>query len=213
MRRCVRIVIVDDHPVVRQGLRWFLKKNNPSLKVVGDAGTCDAAVAAAVSLQPDIVILDLTMPGGGLNALRRITAELPLIRVVIFTASEIHLVESLRHGASAYVVKSADFRELLTAIEHVMDGRRYLSTAFSESAIDAYVGKSDPNSAAARLTAREREVLFLAAEGLTSPEIAERLFISPRTAETHRANLMRKLDLRNQTALIRYALKFGVISV
>ena len=207
------IVLGDDHKVILRGLRAVLDAQ-PGLAVVGEASDGLKVAALAERLKPDVLVLDLMMPGlSGFDVTRRVTKRLPKTRVVILTmySSEAHVVEALRSGAMAYVVKDASADELVTAIREASAGRRFLSAPFSNDLIETYLkrpGGADPYET---LTPREREVLHLVAEGLTSSEIAARLFISPRTAESHRANLMRKLGLRSRTDLVRFAFQRGIV--
>jgi DNA-binding NarL/FixJ family response regulator len=209
------IVLADDHHVVRQGLRALLEAA-PDMQVVGEAADAAAAVEMTVRLAPDVLILDLVMEGNGLAALRGVTQGAPRTRVIVLSmhASEAYVIEALKGGASAYVLKDATASDLVRAVREVMAGRRYLSPPFSERAIDAYMNRAMAAAAAEppqALTAREQEVLRLAAQGLSLNQIALELSISPRTAETHRANLMRKLDLHSQTDLVRYAMRHGIL--
>jgi two-component system response regulator NreC len=209
------IVLADDHHVVRQGLRSLLDAE-PDFSVVGETGDGVEAAQLAERLRPDVLVLDLMMPGlNGLEVTRQVSQRSPQTRVVILSmhANEAHVLEALRAGAVAYVLKESTSAELVRAVREAVAGRRYLSPPLSERAIEAYMQKAesvalDPYET---LTAREREVLYLVAEGHTNAEIADRLFISRRTVETHRANLMRKLDLRTQTDLISYALRRGIL--
>ncbi len=209
------IVLADDHHVVRQGLRALLEAA-PDLIVVGEAADGAAALELTVRLAPDVLILDLVMPGNGLDVLRQLTQQAPRTRVVVLSmhSSEAYVVETLKAGASAYVVKDATASDLVRAVREVTVGRRYLSPPLSERAIDAYTSRAlaataEPHEA---LTARETEVLKLAARGLSLPQIALELSISPRTAETHRANFMRKLGLHSQTDVVRYAIRHGILT-
>lgn len=209
------IALADDHPIVRQGLRALLQAE-PDFRVVGEAGDGLETVELVERLQPDVLVVDVMMPGvSGLEVARQVQQRSPETRVVILSmhANEAYVLEAMRHGAAGYVLKDSTATDLVEAVRRVMAGRRYLSPPLSERAIDAYLQKSeeaqlDPYET---LTSREREVLHLAAEGHTNAEIAERLSISPRTVETHRANMMRKLDLRSHADLIRYALRRGII--
>ena len=208
------IVLADDHHVVRQGLRALLEAA-PDLFVIGEAADGATAVERTVRLIPDVLILDLVMPGNGLDALRQVTQQVPRTRVVVLSmhSSEAYVVEALKGGASAYVLKDATASDLVRAVREVMAGRRYLSPPLSERAIDAYASRAhaataEPHEA---LTARETEVLRLAAQGRSVQQIALELSISPRTAETHRANLMRKLGLHSQTDVVRYAIRHGIL--
>jgi DNA-binding NarL/FixJ family response regulator len=209
------IVLADDHHVVRQGLRVLLE-GQPDFQLVGEAGDGLEAVQLTERLKPDVLIIDLMMPSlNGLEATRQLGQRSPHTRVVILSmhANEAYVLEALRNGAAGYVLKDSSAADLVHAVREVVAGRRYLSSPLSERAIAAYIQKAsdvalDPYE---MLTNREREVLHLAAEGYTNAEIADQLSISPRTAETHRANLMHKLGLRTQTDLIRYALRRGIL--
>lgn len=211
------IVLADDHPVVRRGLRDLLEAAR-EFEVVGEAADGLETVRLVESVKPHVLVLDLMMPGlNGLEVTRQVRQRMPQTRVVILSmhATEAYLMEALRHGADGYVLKDASVADLVQAVREVAAGRRYLSPSLTPLAIEAYVEKarSAPPSGYETLTTREREVFQLAAEGLTSAEIATRLSISSRTAETHRANLMRKLGLRTQTDLIRYAIRRGIIPI
>ena len=209
------IMLADDHKIVRQGLRALLEAE-PDFHLVGEAGDGLEAVQLAARLCPDVLVLDLMMPGlGGLEVTLQVGKRSPQTRVIILSmhADEAYVLEALRNGAAGYVLKESSADELVQAVREVVAGRRFLSSPLSERAIDAYVSKAQEVALDRyeTLTAREREVLHLAAEGHTNAEIADRLSISSRTAETHRANMMRKLALRSQTDLIRYALRRGII--
>ncbi len=209
------IVLADDHHIVRQGLRALLE-GQPDFQLVGEAGDGLEAVQLTERLKPDVLIIDLMMPSlNGLEATRQLGQRSPHTRVVILSmhANEAYVLEALRNGAVGYVLKDSSAADLVQAVREVVAGRRYLSSPLSERAIAAYIQKAsdvalDPYD---MLTNREREVLHLAAEGYTNAEIADQLSISPRTAETHRANLMHKLGLHTHTDLIRYALRRGIL--
>ncbi|HTE17928.1 MAG TPA: response regulator transcription factor [Armatimonadota bacterium] len=211
----VTIVAADDHEVTLIGIRRLLEAE-PDFEVVGEA-TDGLAVAPLVErLRPAVLVLDLKMPGiNGLEITRLVTERAPKTRVVFLSiyGNESYVVEALRNGASAYVLKDAVAAELVRAIRAALAGRRYLSPPLSDDAIDAYLQRAQesPADLYETLTAREREVLHLTAQGNTTPEIATRLFLSQRTVETHRANLMRKLRLRNHAQVIRYALQRGLV--
>ncbi|HJZ88523.1 MAG TPA: response regulator transcription factor [Polyangia bacterium] len=211
------IVLADDHQVVLEGLKALLAAE-PDFRLVGEASDGLRVVPLCVELRPQVLVLDLMMPGlNGLEVTRQLKQRLPETRVVVLSmhASEAYVSEALRGGAWAYVLKKSQAKELVTAIREVVAGRRYLSPPLSEQGIESWQSKAraaalDPFET---LTQREREVLQLAAEGQTNVEIGERLRIGKRTVETHRASLMRKLALRSQADLIRYALRRGIISV
>ena len=213
----VSIVLADDHPVVRRGMRSLLE-SEPDFSVVGELGDGLDTVRLVERLQPDVLILDLMMPGlSGLEALRIIRQRSPQTRVVVFSmhSNNAFVGEALKNGATGYVLKGSEEEQLIRAVREAAAGRRFLSPPVTERAIEAYIeqARTAPLDPHETLTAREREVLQLAAEGATSPEIAARLHISHRTVENHRTSLMRKLGLKNQSELVRYALRRGLISL
>jgi DNA-binding NarL/FixJ family response regulator len=210
----IRVILADDHPVLRQGLRSLLERET-DLSIVGEAGDGREALDQIAHLRPDVAVLDLMMPGlGGLEVVRQVRAHHPSTHVVVLSmyANESYVAEALQAGAGGYVLKKATSADLVSAIRAVAGGERYLSPPLTEQAIEAYLAMSTPTSDPyALLTTREREVLHLGAEGLTSPQIAQQLSVSPRTVEMHRANLMRKLGLQNQSELVRFAIQRGLI--
>jgi two-component system response regulator NreC len=211
----ISIVLVDDHHVVRQALRLLLAAE-PDLRVVGETGDGLEACGLVDRLKPQLLVVDLMMPGlNGLEVTRQVRERSPNTRVVVLSmhADEAYVLEALRNGATGFVLKEASAAEFLAAVRATASGRRYLSAPLSDRALEAYAqmaaaSSPDPYE---MLTPREREVLHLSAEGLSTNDIAGRLTISPRTAETHRENFMRKLGLHNQAELIRYAVRRGVV--
>ena len=208
------VVIADDHEIVRRGLRSLLEADG-SCKVVADASDGLTALQTVEKLKPALLVLDLNMPRmHGLEVLKHVRASSPNTRVIVLSmhSDEPYVIEALRAGAAAYLLKGSESQEIAQALKEVLAGRRYLSAPLSEWAINALTTKiADNNDPLASLSPREREVLQLAAEGCGNPEIAEKLFISPRTAETHRTNLMRKLGLQSQTDLVRFSIRRGII--
>jgi DNA-binding NarL/FixJ family response regulator len=209
------IVLADDHPIVRRGLRTLLE-TKIGFQIFGEAGDGLNAVQLVEFLQPDVLIVDVLMPGlSGLEVTRQVSQRTAQTRVIVLSmyANEAYVLETLRNGASGYVLKDSSITDLVQAVRDVVTGRRYLSAPLSERAIEAYVEKAHTRTPSPyeNLTSREREVLHLAAEGYTSAQIAKRLYLSPRTVETHRANLMRKLGLRSQADLTRYAIERGIL--
>jgi DNA-binding NarL/FixJ family response regulator len=209
------ILLADDHNIVRQGLRALLQIE-PHFRLVGEASDGIEAVRLAERLKPDVLITDVMMPGlNGLEVTRQVTKSLPLTRIIILSmyTNDAYVFEAFRNGALGYVLKDSQAADLIQAVREVIAGRRYLSPPLSERALELYMRKveSVPDDPYELLTTREREVLQMVAEGRTSGEIANRLFISPRTAEGHRANLMRKLGLQTHADLIRFALKRGIL--
>ncbi|MCU1266437.1 MAG: LuxR family transcriptional regulator [Acidobacteria bacterium] len=213
----ITVVLADDHQVVRQGLKALLEAE-PDLKVVGEAGDGLQAIRWVELLSPRILVLDLMMPGlNGLDVVRQLKKGVPHTQVVILSmyANEAYVLEALSNGASAYVLKDSSSADLVHAVREAAAGRRYLSPPLSDRAIEVYQEKARAATLDRyeTLTARERAVLHLAAEGHTNAEVATRLGISARTAETHRSNLMHKLDLHTQAELIRYALRRGIVQM
>ena len=209
------ILLADDHNIVRQGLRALLQ-SEPHFRLVGEASDGIEAVRLAEKLRPDVLITDVMMPGlNGLEVTRQVAKMLPQTRVIILSmyTNDAYVLEALKNGALGYVLKDSQAADLIQAVKEVIAGNRYLSPPLSERALELYLRKveSVPDDPYELLTSREREVLQLVAEGRTSAEIANRLFISPRTAEGHRANLMKKLGLQNNADLIRLALKRGIL--
>lgn len=209
------ILLVDDHPMVRDGMRATLSAE-PGWQVVGEAADGIHGLELAIRLRPDVVVADLQMPGlSGLQMLRELRIAAPGTRVIIFTmhAEDAYVREALGAGAAGYVLKDADALELVHAVRIAAQGGRYLSPAVAERTISAYLGRPPAHQAdwSELLTARERQVLVLAAQGLGNSAIGERLAISPRTAETHRTNLLRKLGLKGQAELARFARERGLL--
>ncbi len=204
------VVLADDHEVVRKGVRSVLE-GEKKFTVVAEVADGLAAVAAVEQHRPDLLFLDLSLPRlHGIEVLRQVRTASPATRVLILSMhnDEPYVIEALRGGAMAYLLKGSDTAEILHAANEVLANRRFLSAPLSDWAITALVNKpAEPADALATLSPREREVLQYAAEGLSNAEIAEKLFLSPRTTETHRTNLMRKLNLRTQTDLVRFAIR------
>jgi two-component system, NarL family, response regulator NreC len=212
----IHILLADDHRIVREGFRALLEAE-PDFQIVAETGDGLEAVRLVEQHKPQVLVLDLMMPGlNGMEVARQVSQRAPRTRIVVLSmhANEAYVLEALKNGASAYVLKDASAAELVRAVREANAGRRYLSPPLSEPAIDSYIQRartSDSLDLYDTLTNREREVLQLAAEGHTNVEIANRLFISPRTVETHRSNAMHKLGLRSQTELVRFALQRGIL--
>jgi two-component system response regulator NreC len=211
----ITLVLAEDHHIVRQGIRSLLEAE-ADFEVIGEVSDGLEAVRMVEKLHPNILVLDLMMSGlNGLEVARQVSKQSPKTAIVILSMynNEAYVLEALRAGAKGYVLKDSTAAELVKAIREAEIGRHYLSASLSERAIENYIEKSketylDPYDT---LTTREREVLHLAAQSCTNAEIAERLYISRRTVEVHRANVMHKLGLRSQPQLIRYAMKRGIL--
>jgi two-component system response regulator NreC len=211
----IKIFLADDHAIIRQGIKALLERE-ADIEIVGETGDGLAVLGLVENILPDVVILDLEMPGmKGLEVTYQIRQNFKKTYVVILSMhdKEAYVLEALRKGASGYVLKGSEVQDLIQAIHYAVEGKRFLSQPLSERAIEAYMHKAqgedlDPYET---LTPRERQIFHLVIEGLSNKEIAERLVVSTRTIETHRAKMMRKLDLNNQVELIRYAIKNGII--
>ena len=217
MAQRARIVIAEDHTILREGLRALLNAHE-DFEVVGEAEDGRDAIRCVERLRPALVLMDLSMPRmNGLDALREIKSRTPATKVVVLTVhkTDEYILATFKGGADGYVLKDATHAELVTALTHVLKGKRYLSPEISGKVIAGYLegrktikGTSAWNS----LTQREREILKLIAEGYKNKQIADYLCISLKTVEKHRANLMKKLDLHNAAALTALAIERGLVT-
>ncbi len=215
MNKTISIVLADDHPVVRDGLRRILEANNYA-SIVGEASTGDEALEMIKTLKPTIAIIDVVMPGiNGVELTRMLKKEQPDTHIIVLSMypQESYVLGTLRNGADGYVLKDSGVQEIMLAIQTVLEGKRYLSPRISKTAIEAYIDSSHRASLEPydTLTDRERQVMALSVQGLTSREVGEKLGISSRTVETHRENLMRKMKVSSLPQLISYALQKGIL--
>jgi len=215
----LRILIADDHAVIRAGVRWLLE-SQADCEVCGEAATGRQAVALAQQLNPDVVVLDIAMPElNGVEATRQIVKTVPDTHVLIFSGHESEQLvrESVDAGADGYVLKSDAGRELAAAVQAVRQREPFFTPGVAQIALQAYRNKkrgSQPQSRSSSvLTSREREVLQLLAEAKSNKEVATTLGISVPTAETHRANIMCKLNLHSIAGLVRYAIRHKIVGV
>jgi two-component system response regulator NreC len=211
----IDIFLADDHQVLRKGLNSLLS-TEPGYNIIGESGDGLEVVELVERLQPDVLILDLMLKGiNGLEVTRQLSKKCPKTNIIILSMhnNEAYVLEALRAGAKAYILKESPPDELVHAINEVMAGRRYLSSTLSERAIDSYIQKAEGQTTFPyeNLTTREREILQLTAQGLSNTDMANRLFISPRTVETHRTNIMHKLNLHNSSQLLQFAIQHGII--
>lgn len=217
MKKPYGIVIVEDHTILREGLRALLSAD-PKLQVIGEAGDGRAAIRCVEQLSPTLVLMDLSMPRmNGLEAIKEIKKQKPETKIIALTVhrKEEYILATLQAGADGYVLKDANQSELMMAIEQVLAGKRFLSPGISEKVIEGYLeGRKTLRTKTAwdTITQREREILKLIAEGYKNKEVAEYLCISLKTVEKHRANLMRKLDLHNASALTAFAIEKGLVN-
>jgi DNA-binding NarL/FixJ family response regulator len=214
----MQLLIVDDHVIVREGLRALLEPCD-DVEVVGEATSGQEAIEAVTRLHPDVVLMDITMPGiNGLEAARRINEEHPDVKVLILTMHEEdeYFFNALEAGASGYFVKGGSSEELVSALRAVARGDVFLYPTMAKKLLSGYLERGRTVADRDRqdgLTNRELEVLKLIGEGYNNQEIAARLFLSPTTVQTHRSNIMGKLNLHNRADLTRYAIKNGLVSL
>jgi DNA-binding NarL/FixJ family response regulator len=216
-----RVLIADDHVLFRQGLRALIESSDDGFAVVGEAGDGLEAIAMAVQLHPDIVLMDLCMPRqNGMESIAAIKERIPDARVIVVTGhcTQEHVRATLEAGADGYVLKDDTSDDLLKALRAARDFKVFLSPGICGGVITGYLNQPAPARAAelassswSRLTTRERQILKLVAEGNKNREIAELLFLSPKTVEKHRANLMQKMGFANASELVAYALDKGLI--
>jgi two-component system response regulator NreC len=209
----IRVVVVDDHAVVRSGLRLLLDANE-DIEVVGEAGNATDAIFRARALKPDVMLLDVVMPGpSGIDVLPEVLKESPETKVLVLSMQDdpSYVREAFGAGASGYVLKEAADEEVVSAVREIANGGRYVHPSLGARMVAAEAeeraaAEADP------LSDREREVLRLLALGHTNQEIAQKLYISVRTAESHRAHIMQKLRLSTRAELVRYALSSGLLA-
>ena len=206
----IRVVLVDDHQLVREALIKYLGQQR-DVEVVGEGGTADDALELVTTQNPDVLVLDLRLPGDGHTALKKIAATSPSTRVLIVTGleSDGHAIRALRSGAAGYLRKGASMDEFVSALRTIHAGKRYVPEDIAERLLDGVLdGDID---AVASLTDRERQVMMRLAAGATNREIAKALGISVRTVDSHRGNILRKLSLRNNVELTRFAIDHGYL--
>ncbi|HYA42834.1 MAG TPA: response regulator transcription factor [Syntrophobacteraceae bacterium] len=212
-----KIVIAEDHTILREGLRMLLS-SNPDFEVVGEARDGLEAIRAIDSLKPDLILMDLSMPRmNGVGAIQEIKKQSPLTKILVLTVhkTEEHILTALKTGADGYILKDATHSELMLAIDNIFSGRSYISPGISEKVIEGYLeGRKSVKSSTSwdTLTQREREILKMIAEGYKNKDIADYLCISAKTVEKHRANLMKKLDLHSASSLTAFAMEKGLIT-
>lgn len=215
MKNRIRVLVVDDHPVVRKGILSCLAKE-ATLEIVGEAGDGREALRQARALLPDLILMDIDMPQmSGLAVTELLRRELPQIKVLILSihSHTDYVLRILQSGARGYVLKNASLEELVRAIETVQGGETYFSADAARVALNQFVRGPADADGTSRLTNREREVLIQIAEGLSNKEIASLLGVGTRTVETHRERIMRKLDIHNAAGLTKFAIVQGLVSV
>lgn len=211
----IRVLLADDHALVRAGISALLERIE-EVKVVAEADDGSRALQLIEQLKPDVVLLDLTMPGqGGFEVLKEASKKNPEVRIIVLTVheGEEYAFHALQAGAAGYLPKSAASAELELAIEHVMSGKKYLSPSIEQRATFERRGSSERPPALGDLTTRQREVLILIAQGNSTKDVARTLDISAKTVESHRAQLMDRLNIHDIAGLVRYAIKMGLVSI
>ena len=213
----IRVVVADDHTILRQGIKALLD-NQEEIEVVGEAKDGREAIKAIEELSPDVILMDIAMPGlNGLEATRRIKKKFPMTKVVVLTmhTNEEYIFQILNAGADGYLVKETAFQDLISAINSVHRGEAFMSPSISKKVMTDYIQRAQGEEKVGfdTLTTREREILQLVAEGNSNKKIAEVLFISPKTVETHRAHIMDKLNIHDRAGLIKYAIRKGMINL
>jgi two-component system, NarL family, response regulator NreC len=212
----IKILLVDDHAVVRSGLKMLLN-TNPEMEVIGEASEGNEGIKKALKLRPNVVVMDLSMPHGkdGLSATGELKKQMPEVNILILTMhdDEEYLFRAVQAGASGCILKSAPHDELMSAIESVANGNAYLHPAATKRLMEEYLGslKHGSNDTYNLLSEREKEVLTLIAKGYSNKEIAEQLVISVKTVETHKGNLMEKLQMKTRPELVEFAVKKGLL--
>jgi two-component system response regulator NreC len=213
----IRILLADDHKILRNGLRSLIE-NEPWMEVVGEAADGREALRLARKLAPDVIVMDVSMPGlNGVEAARQIASEVPKVKIIALSmySDRRFVIGMLKTGASGYLLKDCAFEELNRAIRTVMANQTYLSPGITGIVVEDYVRQATENnrSASSLLTPREREVLQLLAEGRSVKQIASTLYISVKTVNTHRAQIMEKLNIHSIAELIKYAIREGLTSL
>lgn len=213
----IRTILLEDHKMVRQGLVALLQDAS-DIEIVAEAGDGIAAIELARSHKPDLALLDISMPGmNGLEAAQKIREVSPGTKLLFLTmyADDEYIIQALRFGGTGYVLKDADAGTLIDAVRRVHRGESYLSPEVSQTIIRRVINEDvEPHGEShENLTTRERQILQMIAESKTNREIGERLKISIKTVQTHRANLMNKLDIHDQTSLVKYAIRHGLVKL
>lgn len=214
-KKKIKVLIVDDHPVVRKGL-WSCLSTRPNLKIVGEACDGNDALNKVKELQPDIVLMDVQMPQmDGLAVTEKLRKDVPQVKVLILSmqSNREAVLRIIKAGARGYVLKDAPTDELMRAIESVHSGEAFFSPPVAQIALNQYVSETDKTDPLAKLSEREREVVALIAEGKSNKEIAVHLGIGVRTIETHRERIMRKLDIHSVAGLTKFAIAKGIVSL
>ena len=212
-----KVLLVDDHRIMREGLRSLIEKQ-PGMEVVAESDNGRTALRLTRKLKPNVIVMDINMPDmNGITATRQIVAEFPDVKIIAFSmhSDRQFVVEMLKAGVSGYLLKNSAFEELANAIRTVASNRNYLCTEVAKTILEDYKKNlhATESSAAMILTGREREVLQLLSEGRTTRQIAQQLHVSVKTAETHRRNIMKKLDLNSIAELTKFAIRQGLTSV
>lgn len=220
MTNKIKIILVDDHQIVRDGIKSLLN-DNPTIEVIGEAQNAYVFFELIKTKIPDVVLLDISLPGmSGIEATKIINDNFPQIKILMLSmyTSEDFIFNALKAGVCGYIPKNTTRKELLLAINEVYAGNQYFSKEIADTILKSYVqsakyGQNASNDKSNNLTKREKEILKYVVEGVTNPKIAEKLFISIRTVETHKTNIMKKLNLNNNIDLVKFAIKNNIIEI
>ncbi len=207
----VRVILADDHEMVREGIRALLR-NNKDICIVGEADSGHEVLELLEHQNADLVLMDINMPGlNGIKATEAIRKSHPDVKVLALSMhnDDAHIISMLEAGASGYILKASNKEILNKAIEEVSSNKTFFPPEVAQTVLQRHLKQKNPSGSQAALTPREKEVLYWIAEGLTNSEIAEKLFISKRTADAHRRNLLEKLNLKNTASLVRFAVEHG----
>jgi two-component system response regulator NreC len=215
----IQVLIADDHTVLRSGLKMLLNEQ-PDISVTGEANDGNEAITKAIELKPDVLLLDITMPGlGGIDVIKTMKLKMPQVFILVLTMHEddSYLTEALKAGASGYIPKKAADTELIAAIRTVSRGEVFIHSSLTKSLVKRIIQVESPNKELAvdsfeRLSQREHEILTSVAQGYTNQQIAKHLYLSVKTVETYKARVMEKLDLHSRVELVRFALKRGLLA-
>ena len=211
-----KVLVADDHAIVREGVRMILAKER-DIEVVGEAADGAQALQLVETAKPDVVVMDISMPGmGGIEATQKVKERYPKVNVLALTMheDESYVFQLLRAGASGYVLKRAAAQDLVQAVRAAAKGEAFLYPSVARKVVEDYLKRVEAGEEKERydgLTSREKEVLTLIAQGLSNQQIAEKLYISIKTVQTHRAHILEKLGLHDRTELVRYAIRKGLI--
>ncbi len=211
----IKVLIVDDHQLFREGLANLIGGSD-EIEIIAEAENAGQAIEMTSKLNPDVIIMDIGLPKiNGIEATKILKKKYPNIKIIALSMhSDKHYIKGmLEAGASGYLLKNSTHNQVMDAVKSVYNGKKYLSSTITEVLIDNYLGKDEPSGEESKLTQRESEILKMIAEGISTREIAKKLFVSVKTIGTHKQNILEKLNLKSTTDLVKYAIKNEIISL